>query len=164
MNIPGTLKHKPVICLNDYDSVDGKYAADSDAKGLSLGLAQWNDLGDTSISAKVWRHNGEQWLRSSEELPLHRVLDLALMIAKSLKKASNSEGTPCFVLRKEKDALVFNVKDKNIKLELEKCVDNPELDEHMRSFNEVLEKESDTIHKRLKMLFEALSGLAWDID
>ncbi|MFQ9681994.1 MAG: DUF6530 family protein, partial [Ruthenibacterium lactatiformans] len=74
MKIPTTLKHKPVIVAENYDSIDGRGAYHSDAKGLSLGLAQWNDRGKVDISAKVWRHTGEKWSRQSEELPMHRVL------------------------------------------------------------------------------------------
>ena len=53
MQIPTTLKHKPVIVAGDYERTDGRYAYHSDAKGLSLGLAQWNDRGRVDISAKV---------------------------------------------------------------------------------------------------------------
>jgi len=83
LKIPVSLKHKPVIVVEDYEHVDGRRAYDSDAKGLSLGLAQWNDRGKVEISAKVWRHTGEKWSRQSEELPLHRALDLALLICKA---------------------------------------------------------------------------------
>ena len=83
MQIPTTLKHKPVIVSENYEQVDGRYAYDSDAKGLSLGLAQWNDRGRVDIAAKVWRHTGEKWSRQSEEMPLHRVLDLAILIART---------------------------------------------------------------------------------
>jgi len=69
MKIPTTLKHKPVIVCENYENVDGRYAYNSDAKGLSLGLAQWNDRGKVDISAKVWRYTGEKWSRQSEELP-----------------------------------------------------------------------------------------------
>ncbi len=80
MKIPTDLKHKPVIVAEDYSNIDGRSAYDSDAQGLSLGLAQWNDRGRVDISAKVWRHTGERWSRQSEELPLHRVLDLAILV------------------------------------------------------------------------------------
>lgn len=40
MQIPTTLKHKPVIVAEDYGNVDGRYAHNTDAKGVSLGLAQ----------------------------------------------------------------------------------------------------------------------------
>ena len=81
MKIPVSLKHKPVIVSENYEEVDGRYAGHSDAKGLSLGLAQWNDRGKLEISGKVWRHTGGKWSRQSEELPLHRILDLAIMIS-----------------------------------------------------------------------------------
>lgn len=69
MKIPTVLKHKPVIVSENYENVDGRNAYKSDAKGLSLGLAQWNDRGKVDISAKVWRYTGEKWSRQSEELP-----------------------------------------------------------------------------------------------
>ncbi len=59
MKIPQCWKHKPVIVVNNYEHVDGKVANESDAKGLSIGLAQWNDRGSVEASAKVWRHTGE---------------------------------------------------------------------------------------------------------
>ena len=81
MEIPTNLKHKPVIVVEDYDKVDGRNALNTDAKGLSLGLAQWNDRGKVDISGKVWRHTGEKWSRQSEELPITRILDLAILAA-----------------------------------------------------------------------------------
>lgn len=60
MKIPTNLKHKPVIVVEDYENIDGRQAYASDAKGLSLGLAQWNDRGKVDISAKIWRHTGEK--------------------------------------------------------------------------------------------------------
>ena len=83
MKIPTYLKHKPVIISEDYENIDGRYEHNSDAKGLSLGLAQWNDRGKVDISAKVWRHTGGKWSRQSEELPIHRVIDLAILTCRS---------------------------------------------------------------------------------
>ena len=53
MKIPTTLKHKPVITVENYENVDGRTAYQSDAKGLSLGLAQWNDRGRVDISGRL---------------------------------------------------------------------------------------------------------------
>jgi hypothetical protein len=78
MQIPTTLKHKPVVVCENYENIDGRSAYQSEAKGLSAGLAQWNDRGRIDISTKVWRHTGEKWSRQSEELPMHRVLDMAI--------------------------------------------------------------------------------------
>ena len=78
MNIPNHLKHQPIIKLEKYAEIDGNYdEKTTDAQGLSLGIAQW---GNSDLSVKVWRHTGTKWSRQSEELPLHRVIDLTSLI------------------------------------------------------------------------------------
>ena len=94
MKIPKTLKHKPVIVTEDYENIDGRKAYNTDANGLSLGLAQWNDRGKLDISAKVWRYTGEKWSRQSEELPMHRVLDLAILTCRSYLYFQNAYRYP----------------------------------------------------------------------
>lgn len=69
MKIPTHLKHKPVIEVENYEEIDGRKAYDSDAKGLSLGLAQWNDRGRVDASAKVWRYTGENGHDSLRSCP-----------------------------------------------------------------------------------------------
>ncbi|SYO66752.1 Uncharacterised protein [Klebsiella pneumoniae] len=44
MKIPAHLKHKPIIQVENYDRIDGPHADDTDAMGLSVGIAQWNTL------------------------------------------------------------------------------------------------------------------------
>jgi len=85
MDIPKHLKHKPIIVVKDYDKIDGHYANETDAFFLSLGEAQYDHK---EISAKVLRNTKGKWSRQSEELPLHRVLDLAILIASTLKGKS----------------------------------------------------------------------------
>lgn len=82
MDAPQHLAHKPIISVSDYDKVDGKYANATDAMALSLGLAQYDR---SDISLKVWRYtNDEKWSRQSEELPVHRNLDLTILFLTSL--------------------------------------------------------------------------------
>lgn len=91
MEIPNHLKHKPIVRLEEYSLIDGIYDSNkTDARGISIGLAQWNNAKQKDLSAKVWRHTGEKWSRQSEELPLHRVLDLASLLCASISYAQNS--------------------------------------------------------------------------
>ncbi len=87
MKTPTHLKHKPIIEVADYEDIDGPYAGNSDAKCLSLGVAQWNDGMGTTLSAKVWRQSDGRWSRQSEELPLHRVIDLATLVCEAESSA-----------------------------------------------------------------------------
>lgn len=71
------LKHRAIISSINYNQNDGPYSFNTDVKALSLGKSTWDQ---SVISAKVWRHSKEKWNRASEELPLHRVLDLTILI------------------------------------------------------------------------------------
>lgn len=95
MKLPVHLKHRPIIVVENHDHNDGKYAPHSDAKGLSLGLAQWmNSRNGQDISAKIWRHTGNRWSRQSEELPIHRVLDLSILICEMKIHLNNQDQEP----------------------------------------------------------------------
>lgn len=92
MRVPEHLKHKPIVAVDNYDKYDAMYSTKTDAKALSIGKSQWDS---NYISAKVWRHTtGDEhgkWSRQSEELPLHRVLDLAILITSLYSLDINDE-------------------------------------------------------------------------
>lgn len=159
MKIPTTLKHKPVIVSENYENVDGRNAYGSDAKGLSLGLAQWNDRGKVDISAKVWRYTGEKWSRQSEELPLHRVIDLAILICRAklhfkeayrYEKLYDPEHTTIDRVGLQGDAMTVSV-----------CTDNPMIDEDIRLFAQVLSQDDEMISERLRTLSSILKELEY---
>lgn len=159
MKIPVSLKHKPVIVVDNYEQVDGRYAYDSDAKGLSLGLAQWNDRGKLDISAKVWRYTGEKWSRQSEELPLHRVLDLALLICKArqyfmeayrYEKLYDPEKTTIDRIGLQGDAMTVGV-----------CTDNPMIDEDIKLFRDCISQDDELIGERLRALSAILKEMGY---
>lgn len=153
MKIPKTLKHKPVIAAEEYEKVDGRYAPNSDAKGLSLGLAQWNDRGRVEASAKVWRYTGEKWSRQSEELPLHRILDLAILICKAKNYV---EQTPKNKLFDSEKTVIDTVSLQNGNMEVEICADNPMISEDIALFAKALADDKDIIDERLDVLYELL--------
>ena len=86
MGTPKHLAHKPIISVDDYAKHDGIYKNHTDAESLSVGHAQYDSC---EISAKVFRYAGAKWSRQSEELPLHRVIDLSNVILKSILKSAN---------------------------------------------------------------------------
>ena len=157
MKIPTELKHKPVIVSEEYDRIDGRYFNNSDAKGLSLGLAQWNERGNLDISAKVWRHTGEKWSRQSEEMPLHRVLDLAILICKTKVFFKNR------YRKNEKDYSDYPLLDRigmqggamNVSI----CKDNEFIDKDINLFDDCLHKDDEIISERLNIIFGLLKEI-----
>lgn len=159
MEIPTHLKHKPVFVAEHYNEIDGRYASKSDVQGLSLGLAQWNEKGQVDISAKVWRHTGERWSRQSEEMPLHRVLDLALFICKTqqyMREAYRHEG-----LYDASAPNIGRVELQGKAMDINVNLSNPELDEDIRLFQDCLSKEDERIGERLARLADVLKELGY---
>ena len=97
MKIPTHLKHKPIIGVNDYEKIDSIYANNSDVRALSIGEAQYDN---NQISLKVWRHTGKKWSRQNEEIPIHRNIDLTILLIGSLLTDISSK-YPATSLREE---------------------------------------------------------------
>ena len=83
-----TRKHKPIVSVSDYDKIDGIYANNTDAKALSLGVAQYDA---DEISLKIWGMRNGKWSRMSEEMPIHRNLDLSILFIKTLIEGYNQQ-------------------------------------------------------------------------
>ena len=154
MKIPTTLKHKPVIVAENYANIDGRRAYDTDTQGLSLGLAQWNDRGTVDVSAKVWRHTGEKWSRQSEELPLHRVLDLAILACKGYLYFQEAYRHP--TLYDPETPVIDRVGLQGDAMTVAVCTDNPMLDTDIRLFRDALAKDGELIGERLRVLASVL--------
>ena len=146
MHIPTTLKHKPVLVAEDYGRIDGRTAYGSDAQGLSLGLAQWNDRGKVDIS------------RQSEELPLHRVLDLAILACRAqlyfqeeayrFPRGYDPEHPQVDRIGLQGDAMTVEV-----------CTSSDHIDEDLRLFQDALARDGELLGERMRVLARLLGEL-----
>lgn len=171
MKIPVNLKHKPVIACENYSEIDGRAAGpdkthatgrdtssealENETVGLSLGLAQWNDRGKVDISAKVWRHTGEKWSRQSEELPLHRVLDLAILVARTELYFRDAYRFP--KLYDENAETIDRVGLQGGAMTVSVCTENPMIDEDIKLFRDALSRDDELLSERLHALARILN-------
>jgi hypothetical protein len=159
MKIPTTLKHKPVIVAENYENIDGRYAYDTDAKGLSLGLAQWNDRGKVDVSAKVWRYTGEKWSRQSEELPLHRVLDLAILVCRA--KLHFREAYRYEKFYDTENPIIDRVGLQGDAMTVAVCTDNEKINEDIKLFSQALSNDDELLGERLRTLSGILKEMGY---
>lgn len=159
MRIPTTLKHKPVIAVENYGNIDGRMAYNTDAQGLSLGLAQWNDRGKVDVSAKVWRYTGEKWSRQSEELPVHRVVDLALLICRAKQHFADAYRYP--KLYDEGQPQIDRIALQGDAMTVEVCTDNEMIDEDIRLFADAFARDDEMLSERLHRLANLLNEMGY---
>ena len=159
MKVPTHLKHEPVFGIEGYNKMDGIYAGrGSDAPCLSIGIAQWNQRGSQDISAKVWRNSGAEatdyqdgnWSRMSEELPIHRNLDLTIFICEVMDMLKNGQSSRPITIQNETT-------------EIRKIAENEFIDEDMELLKLKLFKgeEGGMIHDRLSELADVLKRLGY---
>ncbi len=160
MNIPTHLKHKPVIVAENYANIDGRTAYQTDAQGLSLGLAQWNDRGKVDISANVWRHTGGKWSRQSEELPLHRVLDLAILVCEA-QLHFKEEAYRYEHLYDEENPVIKRVGLQGDAMTVEVCTENEQIHEDIQLFQQALNNDGELIGERLRTLSRILKEMGY---
>lgn len=158
MKIPTTLKHKPVIVAEDYENIDGRQNH-TDAKGLSLGLAQWNDRGKVEVSAKVWRYTGEKWSRQSEELPVHRALDLAILICRAKQYMMEAYQYP--KMYDENNPQIDRIGLQGDAMTVSVCTDNEMIDEDIKLFADAFSRDDELISERLHLLANLLSEMGY---
>lgn len=106
---PVGLAHKPLYLL-EYFNRDGKYSRSphgTDSHFLSVGISQWDP---NDLSVKALRHTAGKWSRQSEEIPLHRVLDMAELVVQVLvnRDAFNNVTVPAQVFENQPAPLALN--------------------------------------------------------
>lgn len=114
-NAPEGRTHSPILTV-DYKERDNK-SGYGDAEFIDIGRSTWNK---DDWSAKLWRKSGDRWSRQSEELPLSRALDLAILIAGAA--TGNRTEMNEFLQHKEhenamKDFLTENMRELNPRLD-----------------------------------------------
>lgn len=160
MKIPTTLKHKPVVVAEDYGRIDGRAAYHTDAQGLSLGLAQWNDRGQVDISAKVWRYTGEKWSRQSEELPLHRVLDLAILTCRTAQYMREESYRYPSLYDRDKPQ-IDRVGLQGDAMTVDICTENDHIDQDIALFRDALARDGDLLGERMAVLARLLGEMGY---
>jgi hypothetical protein len=116
-------------------------------------------LGTDQLSAKVWRHTGERWSRQSEELPLHRALDLAILICRAklyfdeayrLEKLYDPDNPVIDRIGLQGDAMTVAV-----------CTENEMIDEDIQLFRQALADDGELIGERLHTLARILREMGY---
>lgn len=140
--LPQHLAHKPVYAL-PYENFDGIYIGDTDTYYLSVGLSQWNP---DEVSIKTMRHPRGKWSRQSEEIPLHRAIDITTFLAKVIFDQRHG--------RVEIPRGTFQNQDADIFI-------TPEARTYgeMSSYNAFLNHHYDLIKDRLNVLYNVLNSL-----
>ena len=114
---------------------------------------------DLDISAKVWRHTGGKWSRQSEELPLHRVLDLAIFLCRT--KLFFREAYRYEKLYDPEKPVIDRVGLQGDAMTVAVCTDNEKIDEDIKLFSQALSDDDELLGERLHTLSRILKDMGY---
>ena len=160
MDIHASMNHKPVIVSDNYGEVDGRFAGATDVRALSLGLPQGNEEGQANVAARVWRDADEQATEQSFELPIHRILDMSILVCSAL--AHFSEAYRYEQLYDPQNPVIDRIGLQGSAMTVAVCTDNEQIHEDIRLFNEALSDNGEMIGERLRTLTRALRELGYE--
>ena len=159
MNSPETKNHKPVIIADNYGKLDGRFAYSSDIQRLSLGLSPLAD-GQSMISASICRNSEVQPSGVNEEIPLHRILDLSLLICSALTHFS--EAYRYEHLYDPENPVIDRIGLQGNALNVAVCTENEEIQKDIQLFDKTLSDNGEMIGERLRALSRLLIEMGYD--
>lgn len=160
MKMPTAPSHKPVIVSENYERVDGRLARNTDAKSLSLGLAERNaDRGAADLLAKVWGYEGDSLSEQSVELPLHRVLDLSILICRSL--AHFRDAYRYEHLYDPQKPILDRIGLQGDAMTVAVCTGNDSIHDDIELFSQALSDDDEMLSERLRVLSKILKDMGY---
>src|SRR5690606_34170061 len=100
-----------------------------------------------------------KWSRQSEELPLHRVLDLAILVCKGKQHFQEAYRHP--KLYDEKNPRIDRVGLQGDAMTVEICTGNQMIDEDIQLYSHALSRDDELLAERLHLLADLLRDMGY---
>mgnify|MGYP000963955348 CR=1 FL=1 len=151
------MNEKAVIVSNDYDRIDGRNVYKSDIKRLTLGAPMLEENKEMQIAAQIWKRDEHGELVMAQELPIHQIFDLIILLSRTLLYFKDAYRLP--LLYDPENPTIERVGGQGGVLPVEVCVDNQDIDEDIKTFAQSLNDLGELIGERERVLGRILEEL-----
>jgi hypothetical protein len=151
------MNDKIVIVSDCYDRIDGRNAYQSDVKRLTLGAPRLEENKNMQIAAQIWKMDKDGELVLSQELPIHQVFDLIILLSRTLLYFKEAYRYPAFY--DPEKPIVERVGVQGGVLPVEVCVGNENINEDIKVFAQSLNELGEIIGERKRVLGRILEEL-----
>ncbi len=151
------MNEKIVIESNGYDRIDGRNAYQSDIKRLTLGAPMLEENKKMQIAAQIWKADKDGELILAEELPIHQIFDLMILLSRTLLYFKEAYRLP--LLYDTEKPTVERIGLQGGVLPVEICTDNENINEDIREFAQSLNDLGELTGERQRTLIRILNEL-----
>ncbi len=148
---------KIIITSDDYDYIDGRSAYSSKNKKLTIGAPRLEENENMEIAAQLWTEGEDGDLELSYEVPVHQIYDLMILLSRTLLHFKEAYRLP--LLYNPEQPMIERVGVQGGALPVEVCLDNPNIDEDIKSFSQSLSDLGELIGERQRTLTRILNEL-----
>ena len=151
------MNEQTVMVSKRYDHIDGRNAYHSGIKSLTLGVPMLEENKKMQIAAQIWQQdkNGELYL--AQEIPIHQVFDLMILLSRTLLYFKEAYRFP--LLYDPENPTVERMGVQGGVLPVEICMDNPNINESIKTFAKSLNELGELIGERQRVLTHILEEL-----
>ena len=146
-----------VMVSKGYDRIDGRNAYSSDIKRLTLGAPILEENKQMQIAAQIWKKDKDGELILSQELPIHQVFDLMILLSRTLLYFKDAYRLP--LLYDPENPSVERIGLQGDALSLEVCIDNENINADIKAFAQSLNDLGELIGERKRVLNRILEEL-----
>lgn len=151
------MNEKIVMVSNDYDRIDGRNAYHSDIKRLTLGAPILEENNKMLIAAQLWKFNKDGELVLTQEIPVHQVFDLIILLSRTLLYFREAYRLP--LLYDPEKPTVERIGVQGGVLPVKVCIDNQNINEDIKAFAHSLNGLGELLGERQRVLSRILEEL-----
>ncbi len=153
------IMEKLVVTVKDYDRIDGRNAYNSPIKQLTLGSPVREENKNMQIAAQIWQENEKGELEISMELPIHQVMDLMILLSRTLLYFREAYRLP--LMYNPENPMVERVGIQGDAMSVEICTENPKLNEEIQNFSQAINDLGELTGARFRVLSKVIEELEY---
>jgi len=125
------MNEQTVMMSKSYDHIDGRNAYHSDIKSLTLGMPILEENKKMQIAAQIWQQDKNGELNLAQEIPIHQVFDLMILLSRTLLYFKEAYRFP--LLYDPENPTVERMGVQGGVLPVEICTNNPNINESIKT-------------------------------
>lgn len=146
-----------IVTADGYDRLDGRNAYHSAVKRLTLGAPVLKENRAMQIAAQMWTAQEDGTLKMSAELPIHQVIDLMIVLSRTLLYFKEAYRFP--LLYDPDNPTIERIGLQGEALPVSIYTDNPNINKDIQDFSQALNDLGELTGERFRTLARILEEL-----
>ncbi len=151
------MNEKTVIVSNNYDRIDGRNAYSSSIKRITMGEPTQEENKKMKLAMQIWKENEQNELEIAQELPVHQVMDLMILLSRTLLHFQEAYRYP--LLYDPKKTSIDRIGVQGGVMPVEICTDNESINEDIQKFSQSINDVGEILGERFRVLEKILEEM-----